>query len=171
MRLSEAIRLGATLSPQGFGGGEGGPAARCALAAARDATGVADLYSLHREVLSLGPHRCLDCGAQRTSTWNMVIHLNDRHRWTRERIADWVATQELKQLPSPCFRGTRDNQRPPEECVGPVTLLDKVEVHGFSADGQPGIWPREVWACEAHAFLYDAQLRALTHAGAAVAHR
>ncbi len=31
----------------------------------------------------------------------MVIHLNDDHRWTREQIADWVATVEPSETPTP----------------------------------------------------------------------
>lgn len=33
------------------------------------------------------------CGCNdRTEIWACVIHLNDRAKWTRERIADWLET-------------------------------------------------------------------------------
>jgi len=31
---------------------------------------------------------------QRQNLHCLIVHLNDRHRWTREQIADWVATVE-----------------------------------------------------------------------------
>lgn len=29
------------------------------------------------------------------SLWNMIQHLNDDHKWTRERIADWLDSLDL----------------------------------------------------------------------------
>lgn len=99
MRLSEAIRLGAMIRPQTYfywfhDGGS------CAIGAALEAVGAA-VYS--------------DCffrtGAPKAWEWSRMTvacpaceqqdqaqehlrHLNNVHRWTRERIADWVATIE-----------------------------------------------------------------------------
>ena len=40
---------------------------------------------------------CPDCGHSTLSlSWIVGSHLNDKHRWTREQIADWVETVETK---------------------------------------------------------------------------
>lgn len=44
------------------------------------------------------PAHCL--GFLRTPV-EMIAHLNDNHEWSRERIADWVATIEPKDEPTP----------------------------------------------------------------------
>ena len=106
MRLSEAIRLGALLSPPGKDGYMDGPT-RCALGAASDAVGIPatfvydsmrmgidyvamdDRWSiLHRQVrMPTRPWRMafVDC---------VIWSLNDCCDWTREQIADWVETIE-----------------------------------------------------------------------------
>src|SRR5690348_3552204 len=102
MKLSEAIRLGATLRPQGFGrfiadgkscawgaayeaiGSEGGPTAV-------DPSEWFWFYTI--------PFNCPECGADERKTGDVIIHLNDFHHWTRERIADWVATIEPQDAP------------------------------------------------------------------------
>lgn len=109
MRLCEAIRLGAMLKEQEFG-----PSAKfgksCALRAAQEALGIPayvvagdltaeyggdlnyqalmDLYSF----LNVGEnvHHCPACDAVETDAIDVIYHLNDQHRWTREAIADWV---------------------------------------------------------------------------------
>ena len=109
MRLSEAIRLGAMLHPQCFGAlyeYRPGPAdvtanqqlprrvwrtrgvmKSCALGAALMAG-----YSDEFEKESI-KRRCPACRAPDCLT-HTISHLNDRHRWTREAIADWVQTIE-----------------------------------------------------------------------------
>lgn len=100
MQLSEAIRLGAMLGPQGYGN-----LGACALRAASDAVGVAArcdgglAYTVLRArwpILNKNarcPHpRCLSISANEVI--RVIYHLNDDHHWTRERIADWVATVE-----------------------------------------------------------------------------
>jgi hypothetical protein len=101
VRLSDAIHAGAKLRPQAFGfyqeaGGS------CALGAAYEAVSVADgrpwtstLPFDHPWVallVALMEVPCPACGYLHYE--NQITHLNDKHRWTRERIADWVATQE-----------------------------------------------------------------------------
>ena len=99
--LAEAIRFGARRrSEQAFGDYYQGRHASCALGAAYDG-----LYRLPEEVGQLHPKRldrlweCLE-GTIRTCPEGcrkrlilaaMIIHLNDDHRWDRERIAVWVA--------------------------------------------------------------------------------
>lgn len=107
MKLSEAIRLGAMLKPQcrehlSYHG------ATCALGAAADAIGCLDVHKYHHgwnafyatwpilqtpvdPPASLGKFKC-QC---ELSTW--VIYLNDKERWTREQIADWVESIEREQ--------------------------------------------------------------------------
>lgn len=104
MKLSEAIRLGAMLKPQAFN--SSGREGSCALRAAADASGLQDdLHSLlayeglkRRYPVLLRPvPACPVCwcwGTEDAHVLDIVWHLNDSHRWTRERIADWVATVE-----------------------------------------------------------------------------
>lgn len=103
MRLSEAIRLGALLNPQGFGEMKEKDGRTCALGAALEAMG-----ALQKDVRTNWLFPVLkmyvtcpagDGHAQfgETSLDAMIIHLNDFHKWTREEIADWVEVQEVRQ--------------------------------------------------------------------------
>lgn len=95
MKLSEAIRLGAMLHPQCYGTtrewrGEM-IVATCALGGAREA-GYKDDFNY-----SLTPRCPAEPCFSRQCTMplpNLLAHLNDYHRWTRERIADFMATLE-----------------------------------------------------------------------------
>ena len=118
MKLSEAIRLGAMLSPQGYDGDVDGET-RCALAAACDAVGIKGIpgrsYSRDRLVVNyrevekrfpitsnLTTCPCHECNVsgKRMIIVTIVWHLNDFHRRTREQIADWVETVEAQQAGS-----------------------------------------------------------------------
>ena len=112
MRLSEAIRLGAMLHPQCFGAlyeYRPGPAdvtaneklprrvwrtrgvmKSCALGAALMA-GYSETFE--NEYAPVIKRCCPACRAPDCLT-QTISHLNDRHRWTREAIADWVQTIE-----------------------------------------------------------------------------
>ena len=105
VKLSEAIRLGAMLKPQAFGDywADGGS---CAIGAACDAAGVmlADIHYFESGFEALFRQACPACGVTpddkhtcHAGFCNTVVHLNDTHRWTREQIADWVATIEAQQ--------------------------------------------------------------------------
>jgi hypothetical protein len=116
MRLSEAIRLGSMLKPQGFGDlyvREGS----CALGAAYDAIGAAnvvksgDLDAMRERLRAIWPFLVADtesacpvCTYTEGNLEYIIAHLNDFHGWTRERIADWVATIE----PSEALSGDAD---------------------------------------------------------------
>ncbi len=125
MRLSEAIRLGAVLKPQAFGAiREEGRS--CALGAACDALGIrhenalpTQYPELHRSV------KCPGCGSLK-GVWrrlrgyefdleDVIVHLNDDHRWERERIADFVRKIESKELPALLAR---------HPCRVPVTRIE-----------------------------------------------
>lgn len=113
MRLSDAIKLGSMLKPQAFEG-ESHITATCALWAAGDAVGIgaadpkypsqfdygrlAEMFPmLHQELTC--PAGCHDYGPRRIEA--VIWHLNDWHRWSREQIADWVATVEPQETPAP----------------------------------------------------------------------
>lgn len=114
MRLSEAIRLGATMKPQAF---EqiitADRSATCVWGAAIDAIGFPERDAEPNEVSSNGRgktqyggrvvalppewqkftlrrYTCDECGVPCSSGVVYLAHLNDVHLWTRERIADFV---------------------------------------------------------------------------------
>lgn len=114
MKLSEAIRLGAMKRPQAFGvlfhRREG---STCAWGAALDAIGTLDkilvgmneqqqqdlIRASFPDVHKWGMMMCPSCPTSwltyRTAL-DTLIHLNDRHEWSRQRIADWVETIEAR---------------------------------------------------------------------------
>jgi len=115
LKLSEAMRLGAMLKPQIFGEVFDG-VGTCAMGAAYDAIGALDqlpcIYDIlktdnnilpitcagalqwHRGILR-EPAICPECGSADHLHY-IVTHLNDSHRWSRERIADYIATIETQ---------------------------------------------------------------------------
>jgi hypothetical protein len=102
MKLSEAIRLGAMLKPQGFlsHSCNANAARTCALGAAAQALGEPDGWELYKRYSSLSTHirACPECDSQPgpDGGLDIVYHLNDCHKWPRERTADWVATIEAQ---------------------------------------------------------------------------
>lgn len=105
MRLSEAIRLGAMLKPQAFGEYNTGNTT-CALGAAMDASNLRCSEELHVLWSWIdGTAMCPACAdGERHIGHIIAAHLNDRHRWTREQIADWVATVEPAEVGSEAER-------------------------------------------------------------------
>lgn len=108
MKLSEAIRLGSMIRPQGFGRYWPDGKTSCALGAAFEAGGLRDHIeqAYNSDVTGLlppiwatfldGPQQCPRCSwaNEKIPTLSVITHLNDDHKWTREQIADWVATIE-----------------------------------------------------------------------------
>ena len=92
MKLSEAISLGAMLSPQAFGFLEDAQGGRCALGAARAATGDSTNYAEWKWAFRASVN-CPECGQIQLAV-SAIAHLNDSHEWARQRIADWVSTVE-----------------------------------------------------------------------------
>lgn len=101
--LAEYIRTGSTRGPQCFGSYFDEKGGSCALGAVYDA-----VYHLPRDHGKLIPDhlerlfRCLDevtkrCPHEgckkRLPLAPMLVHLNDDHIWTRERIADWLTAE------------------------------------------------------------------------------
>ncbi len=111
IRFSEAVRLGAMLTKQARGDyfryGRGGEVvATCAYGAALLAVGAADKENRDSQPrwpymrrLAVCPAR--GCGEVHRRS-DLVMHLNDDHRWSRERIAAWVETLEwwVKRVPA-----------------------------------------------------------------------
>lgn len=117
MQLSQAIRLGTMIRPQAFEhvftrGGS------CALGAAYEACGVvydpqclpgtiSAMEELDREwglhQRPTNKHACPACGLKQSLALT-ITHLNDHHKWSRERIADHVATLESQPVQEePCL--------------------------------------------------------------------
>jgi hypothetical protein len=117
MTLSEAIRLGAMWKPQKFGGPNHqlkDETHTCALAAAAEAVGqhMLSVYEPHwlwpwSTVIPKNRYvrPCPACGYAwlegstcAIAVIHVIAHLNDRHHWTREAIADWVETVEPREV-------------------------------------------------------------------------
>ena len=94
MRLSDAIQLGAMITSRAFRTlfKEDGA---CALGAALLAVGVSSEQA-RCAVRTRWPWafavsvNCPSCGRSRL-VCQLIVHLNDDHRWTREKIGTWVA--------------------------------------------------------------------------------
>jgi hypothetical protein len=109
MKLSEAIRLGSLLRPQGFRALVDPYGGSCALGAAMEATGHPtkapreiepwDVFPLLTSGLLFRCPRCHHTN-ELQGMCGIILCLNDTHKWTRERIADWVATIEPEESPS-----------------------------------------------------------------------
>lgn len=120
MKLSLAIRLGAMLRPQGKNNEAMiwwvGERPTCALGAAmhalnlknesvirQDAWITNSIYPLivaRYEWIDTLKVQCPACTDSRRVIAT-IYSLNDTHRWTRERIADWVATVEPQDTAEP----------------------------------------------------------------------
>jgi hypothetical protein len=105
--LAEYIRAGSKRRPeQAFGEYYHGHSASCALGAAYEA-----MYRLPDDAQGRRPTRdldwffdCLDTvkpcpqdGCRKHISLDaLLVHLNDDHRWSRERIASWLAGEDRK---------------------------------------------------------------------------
>lgn len=110
IKLSDAIRLGAMLHPQGFerlfdrSVLDGRVLSSCALGAALEAIGHSETPTLDENMeirqfpttwTMLPVSECPACDNMFAGTiLNALTHINDVHRWTREDMARWVATVE-----------------------------------------------------------------------------
>lgn len=111
--LSQAILLGATLAPQAFGMLVDDDGHTCANGAAFEAAGLMTVDRTRRPVVftftdfwfltavRLWPvlnHKaaCPACPNRIDQVSGLIVHLNNDHRWTRPRIADFVAAIETQ---------------------------------------------------------------------------
>lgn len=111
MRLSDAMRLGTLMTAQAFRTLFTGDAA-CAWGAALLAVGANPERSMRSVARRRWPWafalsvNCPTCGRSRL-VCEVIAHLNDDHRWTREKIGAWVAqiepaeAQPLEDIPNP----------------------------------------------------------------------
>jgi hypothetical protein len=98
MKLSEAIRLGAMLKPQGFGSFNTNKSTSCALGAAANAVGITcQELCLFFPILKKRVKHPMTVFHVRRRIFCLIYYLNDSSRWTREQIADWVETIESAQ--------------------------------------------------------------------------
>lgn len=101
LKLSEAIRLGSMMKPQAYTDAEIG--ASCALEAACEAIGLAACEWVRLDsqypILDRADIHCPLCSStdDQEAFEEVVYHLNDDHKWSRERIADFVETIENQQ--------------------------------------------------------------------------
>jgi len=104
---SAAIRAGISMGRQTFDRWGGAHGAACALGSGLRALGVpatsasasSVFYTHYRYMTAPRTTHCpaegLKC-ANFTSLRDAAMHLNDYHRWSRERIADWLYAEEEK---------------------------------------------------------------------------
>ena len=105
MKIWEAIREGCRLRPkQAFRSTMDAEGNTCALGAAMHGIGrhpdaavmIGNLHDAFPEINGRHYSQCPDCG-QSTSSFTLpniiAIHLNDKHKWSRERIADWLEAE------------------------------------------------------------------------------
>ena len=123
MRLSEAIRLGTMMTSQAFRAVFTGDGA-CAWGAALLAVGATPERAVRSAALSRWPWafavsvNCPSCGRSRL-VCEVIAHLNDDHRWAREKIGTWVAeiepadAQVPEDVPNPALA-----DRDPSSCCG-----------------------------------------------------
>jgi hypothetical protein len=92
MTYADAIRLGSTLRPQGFGLDRNLATTACADDAAKLAIGVEGASVTYFPEAGQKAPRCPRCSRHYSHIVGLVAHLNDDHQWTRNQIADWLDT-------------------------------------------------------------------------------
>jgi hypothetical protein len=103
LKLSEALRLGSLTTKQGFNRLQGpAPDEFCAIGTIVHVLGMDDVSgqipARRHTQLHLGVSAACDCvrpSVHPSTVWYVTEHLNDFHRWTREKIADWLESQGL----------------------------------------------------------------------------
>src|SRR4051812_1748227 len=104
MYLSDAIDMGSLQSGQAFGCLADSQGNRCAWGGAYQAAGIALMNgegSSESIPLDWGwafqqEAHCPACRSMPETVETIIAHLNDHHKWTRPRIADWVRAQEIR---------------------------------------------------------------------------
>ena len=107
MRLWQAMLVGAQRGPQVFGTWGDGHGGTCAMGAVMCGIGceIDDVWNFNpfTQVRETFPELKLfadcpdgqDCGndthLQPLTLMEVIMHLNDRHKWSRQRIAEWLS--------------------------------------------------------------------------------
>lgn len=115
MKLSDAMRLGATFRAQAFGllfvENKDGGIDSCALGAVCEVHGMQpvldqqlpewlfDTYPELDNVHTICPVS-LCYATDSRSILSVIVHLNDHHQWSREAIADWLDSITLDTMPA-----------------------------------------------------------------------
>jgi hypothetical protein len=102
MKLSEAISLAAMLTPQAITHFIDDTGGRCAWASAFDAVGHPS-RPMYMDEEWKWTRRIVNCPLCKVmeSVAATIVHLNAGHRWTRQRIAEWISTIEPTEQTSP----------------------------------------------------------------------
>ena len=147
LKLSEAIL--ATTRPQYYGGWAGrvrGKRAVCAMAGAFEAAGLVSLHwmfplvsfniiqatlqaNLIWPVLEMRRTCPVGCGTAQQIDY-LCIHLSDYHRWSRQRISQWVALCEEAIEPPKAIPLSREDAEMWRELTGTNEAEDETEVAG-----------------------------------------
>lgn len=93
MQLSEHLILGSTLRrhvDHFSTDPDKGCAVQLAYASGDFKKDLSEVYPFWKEQSEL----CPDCGVEGRVGYLIICHLNDRHKWNIERIADWVRSVE-----------------------------------------------------------------------------
>lgn len=99
MRLSQAMRRGSRKTYQVFGKYNDGSGGTCAMAAAMLGSGLISNSNMtiaaHTEfndmfAQTLAQKATCPCCRMPMFAQDAIVHLNDAHQWTRERIAGWL---------------------------------------------------------------------------------
>jgi len=108
MRLSEAMRIGASWSKQCFGPVKHTDGRTCAMGSVLEtlrgeipasnfitvgqAEDLRSAFPIHDAFISCPKMFC----SHTMSMLRLVVHVNDKHHWTRGEIADWIEIVELE---------------------------------------------------------------------------
>lgn len=120
--VSDAIRIGAAQGPQLFGRFSDINNASCATGALALGLFGSFYYKKWPDELSETENSCPVCGQQSYTCgtqsgtpirgrFSILIHLNNDHRWTRERIADWYEATYEQPVESPLDALNADLER------------------------------------------------------------
>lgn len=92
MTLPDALRLSGTMYPQAFGSAMDSNGGRCAMAGVTCVTGMTPVELVAAYPILAEDAICPVCGVTEERGLRVLIaqHLNDKHRWSRAEIADFV---------------------------------------------------------------------------------
>lgn len=112
MRLYQAMLEGSKRTYQAFGTWHDGDGGTCAMGAVMTGLGYVinahDWYEAFKRMQSEFPElmndaSCPECGPI-ASMWgkvptlmDVIMHLNDRHKWSRQRIAEWLSGSRISE--------------------------------------------------------------------------